>query len=82
MRLLPWIPGVEAQVRMRVQDLGTRNPSIDQRPEPLRVGTIFESRDDIIRVTDDDHIARGGVSTPMLDPEIEDVMQVDVGQQR
>src|SRR5262249_43823664 len=34
-RLLPRIPGVEAQVGMRVKDFGTRNPAIDQRPEPL-----------------------------------------------
>src|SRR5208337_2074642 len=34
-RLLPWMNGVEAHIRMRMQDLGTRNPSIDQRPEPL-----------------------------------------------
>src|SRR5215510_6577603 len=27
--------GVEAHVRMRVQDPGTRNPAIDQRPEPV-----------------------------------------------
>src|SRR4051794_22047944 len=27
--------GVEAHIRMRMQDLGTWNPSTDQRPEPL-----------------------------------------------
>ena len=34
-RLLPWIPGVKAHVRMRMQDLRTWDPSIDQLPEPL-----------------------------------------------
>src|SRR5450432_2847890 len=34
-RLLPRIPGVKAHVRMRMQDLRTWNPSIDQLPEPL-----------------------------------------------
>src|SRR5438270_13310691 len=36
--------------------------------KPLRVGTMFESHDDIIRVADDDHIARSMMFTPMLDP--------------
>jgi len=43
---------------------------------------MFESRDDIIRMPDDNHIARGLMSTPVLDPQIVDVVQVDVGQQR
>src|SRR5580658_4245851 len=34
-RLLPRMNGVEAHIRMRMQDLRTWNPSIDQRPEPF-----------------------------------------------
>ena len=34
-RLLPQIPGVEAHVRVRMQDLRTWNPSIDQLPQPF-----------------------------------------------
>src|SRR5579872_4092258 len=34
-RLLPRIPGIEAHVGMRMHDLRTRNPSVDQRPEPF-----------------------------------------------
>src|ERR1700733_13774181 len=33
-RLLPRMHGVEAHVRMRMQDLSTWNPSTDQRQEP------------------------------------------------
>src|SRR5437764_15495306 len=33
--LLPRMAGVEAQVGMGVEDFGTRDPLIDQRPEPL-----------------------------------------------
>ena len=43
---------------------------------------MFESYDDIICVTDDDHIARCLMFTPVLDPQIEAIMQVDVCQQR
>jgi hypothetical protein len=50
--------------------------------KPLRVGTMFESRDDIISVADDDHIARSVMFTPVLDPQIEGLVQVDVCQQR
>ena len=50
--------------------------------KPLRVGAVFESRDDIIRVADNDHIARRMMFTPVLDPQIEGIVQVDVGQQR
>jgi hypothetical protein len=43
---------------------------------------MFESRDDIISVADDDHIARSVMFTPVLDPQIEGLVQVDVCQQR
>src|SRR4051812_29040413 len=36
----------------------------------------------VIRVTDDDHVARGLAPSPALGPEIERVVQVDVGQER
>ncbi len=35
LRLLPQINGIEAHVRMRMQDLRTRNPALDQTQEPL-----------------------------------------------
>src|SRR5579863_2158383 len=50
--------------------------------KPLRVSTIFESRDDVICITDDNHIARSMMLTPVPDPQIEDIVQVDVCQQR
>jgi hypothetical protein len=34
----------------------------------LRVGTIFESRDDIIGVPDNDHVARRLMLSPVLNP--------------
>jgi hypothetical protein len=50
--------------------------------ELLRVAPMLETDDRIVRIAHDDHIA-GGVSFPPLpDPEIVDVVQVDVCQQR
>ena len=36
--------------------------------KPLCVGTMFESCDDVIRVPDDDHVARGVMLSPVPDP--------------
>jgi hypothetical protein len=42
MRLLPWMHSVKAQVGMRVQNLGTRNPTSNQRLEssPSHASTL------------------------------------------
>ena len=50
--------------------------------EAFRFPSMLESHDEIIRKTDDDHIAARLRPTPSLDPEVEDVVQVDVGEQR
>src|SRR6201984_2289176 len=42
---------------------------------------MFESRDTVIRVPDHDYVAGGVMFAPMPDPQVEDVMQVDVRQQ-
>ena len=42
---------------------------------------MFESRDEVIRVSDHDYVARGAMLSPLPDPQVEDVMQVDVCQQ-
>ncbi len=49
--------------------------------EPLRVGAMFESRDNVIRVPDHDCVAGGVMLAPVPDPQVEDLMQVDVRQQ-
>ena len=49
--------------------------------EPLRVGTMFESQHRIIRKADHDHVTRGVMPAPVPDPQIENIMQEDVGQQ-
>jgi len=48
--------------------------------EPLGRRTVLDSDDDIIRIPHDDHIAAGLRRSPRSDPQIEHVVQVDVGQ--
>ena len=46
--------------------------------EPLRIWLPLESQDDIIGVPDDNHVAGCRLTPPPPDPEVEDVMQVDI----
>ena len=48
----------------------------------MGVRLVLEADDDIIGIADDDHVARGLAPSPALRPEIEHVVQVDVGEQR
>ena len=50
--------------------------------EPLRVRTMLKSQHDVVGVPDDKHITAGMPLPPLLGPEIEDVVQVDVCEQR
>jgi hypothetical protein len=43
---------------------------------------VLESDDEILGIAHDDHVARGLTPSPALRPEIEDVVQVDVGKKR
>ena len=43
---------------------------------------MLEADDDVVGVAHDDHVARGLTPSPAFGPEIEDVVQVDVGKQR
>ena len=51
-------------------------------PEAPGVCLVFEADDDVVGVAHDDHVARGLPPSPAFGPEIEDVVQVDVGEQR
>jgi hypothetical protein len=48
--------------------------------ESLGLGAAFESHDEVVRVAHDDHVAAHSPLPPPLDPKIEHVMQVQVGQ--
>ena len=46
--------------------------------EPLCFSTMLESSHEIIGEADEDHLSARLLPSPLLDPEIECVMQVDV----
>ncbi|HEV3062600.1 MAG TPA: hypothetical protein VGY48_30415 [Vicinamibacterales bacterium] len=50
--------------------------------KPLGVGVMLEPKHNIIGIADDDHVARSLTFAPALDPEIEDIVQIDIRQQR
>jgi len=50
--------------------------------EPLCVSTTLKAHDEVVAVAHDDHVAARVASSPLLGPEVEDVVQVDVRKQR
>ena len=57
-------------------------PRSHRIPEAPRIGLVLEAGHDIVRVADEDHVAGRLSPPPLLGPEVEDVVQVDVGKQR
>jgi len=49
--------------------------------EPFGLVAMLESHDEIIGITHDNDIARSELRPPLLNPQVEDVVQVHVGQQ-
>jgi hypothetical protein len=50
--------------------------------EPLGVGAILESQNTIVSIADHYHFSCGPVLPPVLYPKIENIMQVNVPEQR
>src|SRR6266852_5734034 len=50
--------------------------------EPLGIRLVLKTHDEVISPTDDYYVAFGFCLTPVLHPEVEHVVQIDVGQQR
>ena len=46
------------------------------------VALVLEADDEVVGIAHDDHVARGLAPSPALGPEVEHVVQVDVGKQR
>src|SRR3954453_22036485 len=57
-------------------------PRAHRVPEAPGVGLVLEADHDVVRVAHDDHVARGLAPSPALGPEVEDVVQVEVGEER
>src|SRR5271165_1636352 len=58
-----------------------RKPSPHHLEKPMRIGLALEPDHQIIRIARDDHGA-GGFPPPAVGPKIEDIVQVNVGEQR
>src|SRR5262249_40766128 len=51
-------------------------------PKPSGISLVLKADDDVVGVTHDDHVARGLPPASAFGPEVEDVMQVNIGKQR
>jgi hypothetical protein len=68
---------------VRVQLQGElREPLTKLGEEPLRILLILETDDEVVREPHDDHITARTAASPPVDPQIEDVVEVDVREQR
>ena len=56
-------------------------PRSHRIPESPRISFSLEARNDIVSVAHNDHLARSLSPAPLRRPEIEDLVQEDVGQQ-
>jgi hypothetical protein len=52
------------------------------RPKPIGIRFHLEAQHDIVRKTHHDYVTVGAFATPCLDPQVEHVVEVDIGQQR
>ena len=50
--------------------------------KPFRIVLMLEADNRVVRIADDDHVARRLALSPLTDPEIVDVVQVDVCEER
>ena len=50
--------------------------------EPLGIVAVLEPHEEIVGVPHDDDITARDLRSPLLGPEVEDVVQLDVGEQR
>ena len=56
--------------------------SLEGGPEAGRVGLVLEPQHEVVRVAHDDHLAASDALPPLLYPEVEDVVKVDVREER
>src|SRR5208282_2985658 len=68
-------------VRMERQGV-FRHALFEVRQKPYGLGATLEPHDGVVGVSHDDHLASGVACSPLLDPEVENIVEIDVGQQR
>ncbi len=59
-----------------------REPLAEIGKEPQRILLVFEAHNEVVRPTHDDHIPVRVAASPPVCPQVEDVMKVNVGEQR
>src|SRR5207248_391506 len=59
-----------------------RHPLLEVRQHSLRVGLALESHYEVVDISHDRDATVRMPAMPLVDPEVEDVMQEDVGEQR
>ena len=59
-----------------------RQPLAKIGQQSLRVGLVLETHDEVVREADDDHITVRLVTSPPCHPQVQDVVQVNVGDRR
>ena len=57
-------------------------PLAHRIPETPGVSPVLKPNDDVVGIAHDDHVAGSLAPSPAFGPEIEGVVQVDVGEQR
>ena len=70
----PRLVGVQFQTELR-------EPLAKVGEEPLRIGLMLEPGHKVVGEPRDDHITVGVPSSPLPDPPVEDVVEIDVGKQ-
>jgi hypothetical protein len=50
--------------------------------EPLGLVTVLEPHDEVVSITHDDYVTSRGLGPPLLNPQVEDVVQKHVCQER
>ena len=71
----PRLLGVQLQVELR-------EPAAKIRPEPLSVIPILETHHGVVGETHDNHVAARVPLSPLVNPQVEDVVRVDVREER
>ena len=71
----PSLLGVQFQSELR-------EPLAKLGKEPPRVTLVFEADDEVVRPAHDDHVAAPMAVSPPIDPQVQNVVQVHVSEQR
>src|SRR5260370_41884369 len=71
----PRLLGIQLQVERR-------EPAAQIRPEPLSVIPMLEPHHEVVSETHDQHVTARVPTPPLVSPQVENVVQVDVRQER